>query len=63
MLIDWIDFYEGGINCNWNVKTILLKIEMAIIDTKGKDHSIEVMKRLKLYIGQKYEHERTMPKP
>lgn len=60
MLIDWIDFYEGGLQSNWNIKTILLKIEMSLLDTKGKEHSDEVIKRLKYYIGKKYEHERSI---
>lgn len=60
MFIDWIDFYEGGLRSNWNIKTILSKIEMALLDTKGKKYSDEVIKRLKHYIGEKYEHERSV---
>ena len=60
MIIDWIDFYENGLISNWNIKTILLKIEMALLDTKGKEYSDEVIKRLKYYIGEKHEHERSV---
>jgi len=53
MVIDWIDFYERSLDCNWNIKTTINKIEMSLIDTKGKEYSDEVILRLKYYKGEK----------
>ena len=55
MLIDWIDYYECSLQCNWNLKTTLNKIQTALLDTKGKDYSLDVMNRLKYYISLRKE--------
>ena len=50
MIIDWIDFFDESLKCNWNVKTTVNKIEVSLFDSHGKEYSNEVIKRLKYYI-------------
>lgn len=52
MLIDWIDFYEKSLKCNWKIKSTISKIEVTLLDVMGKEHSDEVITRLKYYIGE-----------
>ena len=49
-IVDWIDFYESSIKGGWTVVTSLNKIEYSLCNVKGKEHSDEVIKRLKYYI-------------
>jgi len=53
MVVDWIDFYERSLDCNWRIKTTINKVEMSLLDVKGKEHTDDVILRLKYYIGQK----------
>jgi len=50
LIINWIDFYESCITKSWNIKTIFSKIEYSLLETMGREHSEEVLKRLKYYI-------------
>lgn len=54
MVVDWIDFYEQGVEHNWNIKTIRSKIMTSLIDVKGKEYCDEVMFRLNHYLKKKY---------
>jgi len=54
LIIDWIDFYESSQKCGWLIKTVLNKIEVALIDIKGKDYTKAVLDRLKYYISQQH---------
>lgn len=53
MVIDWIDFYEQGVNHNWNIKSIVSKIRTALSDVKGKEYCAEVLFRLNHYLLNK----------
>ena len=53
MVVDWIDFYERSLDCNWKIKSTVSKIERVLLDIKGKEYSDEVILRLKYYIGEK----------
>jgi len=57
IIIDWIDFYETALKCNWQVRTIFTRIETTLLDVKGKDYSNEVMLRLYHYLNKKHSHE------
>lgn len=50
MIIDWIEFFEESLKCNWNIKTTVNKIQVSLLDLYGKEYSDEVIKRLKMYI-------------
>ena len=50
LIIDWIDFYESSQKCGWLIKTVLNKIEVALVDFKGREYADAVMLRLKQHI-------------
>jgi hypothetical protein len=43
-LIDWVDFIEQSIKEGWKFKSTLVKIEVSLIDTFGKEYSKEVIR-------------------
>ena len=54
-IVDWIDFYEDSLESFWKPMTTLGKIETALRETKGIEHSEEVVNRLKLYMASKHK--------
>jgi len=50
MVVDWIDYYEESLKYGWSTKTSLNRIETAVRDYFGKQHSKEVMKKINFYI-------------
>lgn len=46
-VVDWIDFFQSAVECGWNQKTIINKIEYALIDVHGKIYSQYIISRLK----------------
>jgi hypothetical protein len=50
-LIDWVDFIEQSIKEGWKFKSTLVKIEVSLIDTFGKDYSKEVINRIQQIMG------------
>ena len=54
-VVDWIDFYEDSIDVFWKPMTTLGKIERALRETKGVEHSKQVIVRLKLYMASKHK--------
>ena len=51
-LIDWMDFIEQSIKEGWKLKSTLVKIEVSLIDTFGKDYSKEVINRIQQIYGR-----------
>ena len=51
MIIDWQDFIKMSMDNNWNIKSTLSKIEEALIDIKGKQHTEFVIGVLKNWIA------------
>lgn len=49
-VVDWIDFYEDALKDGYKSKTILNKIEEAVVDVLGKSHKDVLLKRLHYYI-------------
>ncbi len=52
IVVDWIEFYNESQKHGWNIKTVLNKIEIVLIDVYDKEYSDEVLTRLKLYIAK-----------
>ncbi len=54
LIIDWISFYEDAEKAGWKNKTIMNKIEGALVDAHyDKDYKDEVIKRLRYCILKK----------
>lgn len=51
-LIDWVDFIEQSIKEGWKFKSTLVKIEVSLIDTFGKEYSKEVINRIQQIYGR-----------
>lgn len=47
MIIDWIDFCKSALNDGWNVNTLWNKLEIALVDTYGRDKKNIILNRLK----------------
>lgn len=57
LVIDWIDFLDRSQKCGWSFRTTLSKIEVALLDTKGREYTDNVLLRLKFFIGQSTKFE------
>lgn len=45
-VIDWLNFYNDGINKNWNGSTIIKKIEYSFDESDYKHLKEDIIKRL-----------------
>jgi len=46
-VVDWVDFFQSAVECGWNQKTVINKIEYALIDVCGKVYAQSAINRLK----------------
>ncbi len=49
-VIDWMEFIEISKERNWKLSGTLTKIENSLTEIRGKQYSIEVMKRIKMRV-------------
>lgn len=54
-LIDWISFYEDGVQKGWNSITIIKKIEYSFEESNYSEYKEDTLKILKYYIKNKSE--------
>lgn len=52
LVLDWEDFCREALNAEWRIKTIISKMEEAILDIYGPTERPEFMLRLKLMLGK-----------
>jgi hypothetical protein len=54
-VVSWIDFYEDAMDSLWSPETTLEKIKSALNETIGREHSEDVILRLKYYMASKHK--------
>lgn len=52
-IVEWLSFIEEALKNNWNVSNLFTMLENTFYFIYDKEYSIELIKRLKIYINNK----------
>jgi hypothetical protein len=47
LIVDWVDFYNTARTFNWNIRTIMARIEESVTIAYGRDYCSNLMDRLR----------------
>ena len=53
-VVDWVDFLQQSLDHGWKPKGTISKIEEALLDIKGPEHTEQVLRRLKELLGLRH---------